>query len=326
MGSMNLLEALRYLAALDQHRHFGRAAQACHITQPALSNALRALESELGVALVRRSRQYEGLTTEGQVAVAHAHRLLHGTEALRQELAGLDSAPRGTLQIGSVPTALPVAARFAARLRARHPGLRPVLRSLSSQDIEAGLESLALDLGLGFIERSEVAARRLAVLPQYRERYFLVRHRAGEAPGPGPQGLQGLHFGLDLPWADAARDALVMLTPEMHNRAVVERALREAGARFEPAMETNSVLALLLAVRAPGGLTAVLPGALVATVRDQPGLQAQALIDPLVETPVGWMTASAVPASRTLGAALALARDADWLADLALHTGGLVSG
>ena len=40
---MNLLEAMRYLAALEHHRHFGRAAQACHITQPALSNALRAL-------------------------------------------------------------------------------------------------------------------------------------------------------------------------------------------------------------------------------------------------------------------------------------------
>ena len=45
---MNLLESLRYLAALEQHRHFGRAAQACHITQPALSNAIRALEEALG--------------------------------------------------------------------------------------------------------------------------------------------------------------------------------------------------------------------------------------------------------------------------------------
>ena len=44
---MNLLDALRYLTALEQHRHFGRAAQACHITQPALSNALRALEADM---------------------------------------------------------------------------------------------------------------------------------------------------------------------------------------------------------------------------------------------------------------------------------------
>ena len=62
---MNLLEAMRDLAALEQHRHFGRAAQACHITQPALSNAVRALEEEFGVTIVRRGRQYEGLTPSG---------------------------------------------------------------------------------------------------------------------------------------------------------------------------------------------------------------------------------------------------------------------
>ena len=204
MAAMNLLEALRYLAALDQHRHFGRAAQACHITQPALSNALRALESELGVALVRRSRQYEGLTTEGEVALAHAHRLLHGTESLRQELASLSGAPRGQLKIGVVPSAIPVGTRFAARLQAAHPGLRPVLRSMSSQEIEAGLDSLAIDLGLGFGERREVASHKLQVLPQYLEHYFLL-HRAG--------GRQRLRFGAPLPWHEAARRSLVLLTP-----------------------------------------------------------------------------------------------------------------
>ena len=129
---MNLLEALRYLAALDQHRHFGRAAMACRITQPALSNAIRALESELGVPVVRRSRQYEGLTAEGEVVLAHAHRLLREAEAMRQELHSREEAPRGRLQIGAVPTAMTIATRFALRVRERHGGLAPVVRSLSS--------------------------------------------------------------------------------------------------------------------------------------------------------------------------------------------------
>lgn len=51
---MNLLASMRYLVALNEHRHFGRAAQASHITQPALSNALRALEREFGVLIVNR--------------------------------------------------------------------------------------------------------------------------------------------------------------------------------------------------------------------------------------------------------------------------------
>ena len=53
---MNLLASLRYLISLDKHRHFARAAEACNVTQPALSNALRTLEREFGVVIVKRSR------------------------------------------------------------------------------------------------------------------------------------------------------------------------------------------------------------------------------------------------------------------------------
>ena len=66
---MNLLSAMRYLVALEEHKHFGRAAQACHITQPALSNAIRALETEFGVVIVRRGRTYAGLTPRAQPCV-----------------------------------------------------------------------------------------------------------------------------------------------------------------------------------------------------------------------------------------------------------------
>ena len=74
---MNLLSAMRYLVALEEHKHFGRAAQACHITQPALSNAIRALETEFGVVIVRRGRTYAGLTPEGEAVCASAHHMLH---------------------------------------------------------------------------------------------------------------------------------------------------------------------------------------------------------------------------------------------------------
>src|SRR4051812_18064683 len=90
---MNLLDSMRYLAALEQHRHFGRAAKACHITQPALSHAIRPLESDLGVAIVRRSRSYDGLTPEGMRVLETAHRMLHEHESLRGTAAGESLAP-----------------------------------------------------------------------------------------------------------------------------------------------------------------------------------------------------------------------------------------
>ena len=316
---MNLLDALRYLVALERHRHFGRAAQACHITQPALSNAIRALESHFGVTIVRRSRQYEGLTPEGELALGAAHRMLHEAEALRQALAGRAGAPRGRLQLGAVPTAMPIAARFAARLRMLHPGLLPVLRSLSSPEIDTGLDNLSLDLALGYSGRPEVAQRRLAVWPQYAERYFVVQRN----------GLPGapFAFGPAMSWQDALALALVMLTPDMHNRRLVDQAFAAVGATPEPALETNSVLALLVALQEPG-LAAVLPGALVDaalvhTAPDQPGLLARPLGWPDLRTPIAFLSNAAAPPTLALQAALALAGQADWLARVAAHSGAL---
>jgi DNA-binding transcriptional LysR family regulator len=316
MAAMNLLEALRYLAALEQHRHFGRAAQACRITQPALSNAIRALEQELGVAVVRRSRQYEGLTAEGEVVLAHAHRMLRDGESLRQELHAMAGAPRGRLSIGAVPAAVPVAARFAARLRARHPGLQPVLRSLSSQAIETGLESLSLDLGLGYIDRPEVHARAIQSLPQYMEAYYLVR-RHGPARG-------ALRMGKPMRWADAAALPLVLLSSEMHHRAVIDQAAASAGVSLAPALETNSFLAQVSAL-GEGGLAAVMPGAVLGVAQGQPGLLACPLVEPVLRTPIGVMTHASARPSRALQAALALAQDADWQRELAGQAGELAA-
>jgi DNA-binding transcriptional LysR family regulator len=302
---MNLLEALRYLTALEQHRHFGRAALACRITQPALSNAIRALEQELGVPVVRRARLYEGLTAEGEVVLAHAHRLLREAESLRQELHSRVDSPRGALQIGAVPTALPVAGRFAAQLRARHAGIEPVLRSLSSPEIEIGLENLSLDMALGYTGREQVKARALQIWPQYEEAYFLVRRGVAGSAAPLTAAT----------WRESAALPLVMLTPEMHNRAIVEEAMRSVGVEPHPALETNSVLALVAAL-GEGSLAAVLPGALLDVASGLTPLHVQALIEPTVRTPIGFMTAAAARTTPALRAALALAQDANWMQQL----------
>jgi len=300
---MNLLEALRYLTALEQHRHFGRAAQACRITQPALSNAIRALEQELGVPVVRRARLYEGLTAEGEVVLAHAHRMLREAESLHQELHSRVDAPRGALQIGAVPTALPVAARFAAQLLARHAGIEPVLRSLSSPEIEIGLENLSLDMALGYTGRAQVKARALQIWPQYEEAYFLVQCQdaAGAAANAAPA-----------TWRESAALPLVMLTPEMHNRSIIEEAMRSAGAQPRPVLETNSVLALVAAL-GDGTLAAVLPGALLDVATHLTPLCVHPLVEPVVRTPIGFMTAATARTTPALRAALELAQDTSWL-------------
>ena len=326
---MNLLTSLRYLVALAEHRHFARAAQACHITQPALSNALRALEKEFGTPIVKRARSYSGLTLEGERVLASARRMLHEHALLQQELASSADQPKGRLQLGVVPTAVPVAARFAAMLQAAHPGIVTVVLALSSQEIEEGLENLSLDLALGFTGRLGQGGAKndakgnakggvFAVLPQYAEHYFLVRRRPGALLKAGVP----LHLGNALRWVDAARLPLCLLTPDMHNRSIVDRAFAQAGCTVQPVMETNSVLTLALSVLA-GDICSVLPGALVGVVRSQSELEALPLITPEMMTPVGFIFLAKTRASRTLEAALALAGDELWLADVARHSGAL---
>jgi DNA-binding transcriptional LysR family regulator len=313
---MNLLDGMRYLVALAQHRHFGHAAEACGITQPALSNALRALEKDLGVAIVRRGRAYEGLTPEGQRVLDTAHRLLRESEQLRADLHTDAGRPQGSLSIGAVPTAMPIAARFAAMLRARYPGIVPVVRSLASPEIEAGIENLALDMALGYTERIPARAKRLQAVPQYVEQYFLLRRTTAATGGP-------LRFGTPISWREAAQLSHCMLTPEMHNRGVLDAAFAAAGAEVHPAIETNSVLGLVLSVL-DGDVCAVLPGALVAVARGHAGLEALPLRDPEVRTPVGFIVATAAPPTRALEAALTLAQDGAWLRHAAAHSGLLV--
>ncbi|GAB3503568.1 LysR family transcriptional regulator [Curvibacter fontanus] len=313
---MNLLVSMRYLVALDEHKHFARAAQACFVTQPALSNALRALEEEFGSSIVKRGRTFVGFTPEGERLLESARLMLREEQLLRQDLSSVGGQPQGRLGIGVVPSAEPVAARFAAMLQGRHPGITPVVRSMSSQEIEAGLEELTLDMGLGFIERVRPGAGGLQSLPQYTEHYFLVRKAA--VP-PDPQG-PGMRFGPPMPWLEAATLPLCLMTSEMYNRHIVDGAFIEAGVKVQPVLETNSLLTLALSA-VGGAVCCVMPGALVGAVRAYRELEARPLNSPEVRTPIGFMVQTAERHSRPLEAALTLAQDAAWLRHAAAHSG-----
>ncbi|MFE8643851.1 LysR substrate-binding domain-containing protein [Sphingomonas sp. NCPPB 2930] len=317
---MNLLASMRYLLALNEHRHFGRAAQACHITQPALSNALKALEQEFGVVIVQRGRTYAGLTHEGERVLLTAQRMVREREILQEELNSGASRPQGSLRLGAVPTAMPVLAHFAALLHARHPGIAPVVRSMSSPEIEAELDGLALDLGLGYTDRLGERGLRLDSMPQYDERYYFV-HRATHGPPAAPDTavLRGPARGASIAWREAAQHPLCLLTPEMHNRTIVDSALAIAGVQVKPAIETNSVLALALSVVA-GRTATILPAALLDVLHGYSELRALPLVGPDVVTPVGFLVNPGARSSRVMQAALDLAQDATWIVQ-AVRTG-----
>src|ERR1700723_4367936 len=106
-----VLRQLEYLVALAREKHFGRAADARHLSQPPLSGAIRLLDDDLGAPIVERGHRYVGLTPQGQVALEHAHRILAEAENLRRGLEEIDKGLTGRLRSGVRRTALPLVSR-----------------------------------------------------------------------------------------------------------------------------------------------------------------------------------------------------------------------
>src|SRR6478609_10843669 len=96
------LRRLRYFVAVAERLHFGRAAEALHISQPPLSRAIRALEEELGVALFTRTRRKVELTPEGERLLDETRRLTRQLERTVHELQAMASGRHARLRIGFV--------------------------------------------------------------------------------------------------------------------------------------------------------------------------------------------------------------------------------
>ncbi|MEV6590092.1 LysR family transcriptional regulator [Streptomyces acidicola] len=233
-----LLRQLEYLVALARERHFARAAAACYVSQPSLSAAIRRLEHELDVPIVRRGRRYEGLTPEGEVVLAWAHRILAERDALRQELSALRGGLTGTLRLGVVPTALPVASLLTTPFCERHPRAGVTLESLSSAQITHGLAEFELDAAMTYLDDDTL--RHVRRFPLYEERYMLL------TPVDGPLGASDTAR-----WSQAAALPLCLLSPRMRNRRIIDECFAADGATAAPAIETDSVAGLY--AHLPGG-------------------------------------------------------------------------
>src|SRR6266850_7590074 len=105
-GISSLIDKLELLLALAKERHFGRAAEACGVTQPTMSTSLKQLEEILGVMLVQRGSRFQGFTPEGERVLDWARRIVGDARAIRQEVDQLKRGLHGHLTISVIPTAL----------------------------------------------------------------------------------------------------------------------------------------------------------------------------------------------------------------------------
>jgi LysR family transcriptional regulator, hydrogen peroxide-inducible genes activator len=169
---MITLKQLRYLAALAEHRHFGRAAEACAVTQPALSMQMRDLEKDLGVDLVERRPGEVILTEVGGEVVRRAERVLAAARDLTEFARHSGRLLTGRMRLGVIPTLAPyVLPQILPALQSRHPQARIELRETQTRNLMDELERGALDAVLLALP---VDAADIETLPLFGDPFLLA--------------------------------------------------------------------------------------------------------------------------------------------------------
>jgi len=237
------IRQLEYLVTLAREKHFAKAAEACHVSQPALSSAIRSLEKELGVMIVQRGRRFMGLTIEGERVLVWAQQTLASLSNMREDASVAKSTRSGTLRIGAIPTTMTVSAFLTGPCRAAYPNIRYLLSSLSSEEIINQLDQFELDLGLTYLDDTVIEG--FEKLHLFDERYVLLANRK-------------VSLEPSVTWEQAAQLPLCLLTGKMRNRQIIEAAFRRAGTKAAVILETDSLFSLYAHV-SEAGLFSVVP-------------------------------------------------------------------
>jgi DNA-binding transcriptional LysR family regulator len=247
-----LIDKLEFLMALAREQHFGRAAEACGVTQPTLSAGIKQLEESMGVLLVSRGSRFHGLTPEGERVLEWARRIVGDTRNMRQEINSLRHGLTGRLRLAAIPTALAMVAALTTPFRERHPNVQFTVWSRTSADVLALLENLEIDAGLTYLDNEPLG--RVNTVPLYRESYRLLT--SADAPLGNRESVT---------WAELANVPLCLLTPDMQNRRIIDRLLKTAGADSRPMLESDSMILLFAHVRT-GRWASVMPAKLAETL------------------------------------------------------------
>jgi LysR family hydrogen peroxide-inducible transcriptional activator len=170
------LQELRYFVAVAEHKHFGRAASACHVSQPTLSGQLRKLEDMLGVVLFERTNKKVALTPIGKKLLGHARESLRQVELIESTAKAAGDPLVGPLKLGVIPTVAPyLMPLILGPLRETYPGMvielwedltGPLLRLLSTQRLDAAIIATPLRQGTELTSVPLYVEPFLAALPE----------------------------------------------------------------------------------------------------------------------------------------------------------------
>jgi DNA-binding transcriptional LysR family regulator len=280
-----LFRQLEYFVALARERHFARAAAACYVSQPALSEAIRKLEHELNVPLVNRDHAFQGLTPEGERLVVWARRILADHDALEQEVSAMRSSLSGHLRLGATATASTTAALVLTPFCSAHPLVNVELQTrLSTKDILSGLRRFSLDAGIVHLDGADAAD--LTAVPLYTEHFVLAANRR-LLPGDWSDHIT---------WPELSQLPLCMLSKSHSSRQLIDSLLEKNEVVLRPRIETDSIASIYAFVDS-GSWAGVVPREWIHTFTFSPDIRIVAIDDPLVTAMVSLVTSASQPGS-----------------------------
>lgn len=238
-------QQLHYFVAVAETRHFTRAAEQVHVSQPSLSQQIRALEKELGAELFSRARGNIALTDAGEALLPLARRILADADTARIEVQELAQLRRGRIRLGATPSVctglLPEVLRA---FHDRHPGIQLLIEEGGSHDLVRELARGALDLALVVLPLPTPSPA-LTTVELLREDLVVVS-------SPESRGL-----GRSVRIADLQGERLVMFRHGYDLRELTVTACRAEGFEPEFAVEGGEMDAVLGFVRAGLGVAVV---------------------------------------------------------------------
>ncbi len=236
------LRQLRYFDALARHRHFGRAAEACAISQPALSMQIKEMEEALGGMLLERSARQVTLTRFGDELAGRVRDILRSVEELGDFARASRDRFAGRLHVGMIPTVAPyLLPKVIANLARTYPGLDVQVRETMTAKLIQELAEGRLDTAIVALPVSEPSLREIAL---FSENFLLVRPREDE--------------GTPVPSAEMLREMRLLLLEEGH--CFRDQALsfcKSKSSMPREMLDANSLSTLVQMVSAGIGVTLI---------------------------------------------------------------------
>jgi DNA-binding transcriptional LysR family regulator len=285
-----MIDKLEFFIALARQEHFGRAAEECGITQPTLSAAIKQLEEQLGVMLVKRGSRFQGLTLEGEQVLAWAKRIVGDTRTMREEMRAAKHGLSGRIRIAAIPTALAMVPRLTTPFREKHPGVTFSILSRTSIEVLSLLGNYDIEAGITYLDNEPLG--RVTSVPLYSERYQLIT-AAGNVHSDRKS----------VTWDEVSQLPLCLLTPDMQNRRIIDQHLSESGEHARPTLESNSMIVLFSHIRT-GKWVSIMPVNLTETFGFSEPIRAIPIVEPDARHLVGLVAAQRSPHTPLVAALL----------------------